>query len=118
MKNQNDLIVAGVAFVLAVIVVCVAIFTKREPPNPGSPATIDQAMPQLPGNDVVLADSLPGSQSNGGGGGAGMMGGPMGGRGPGFAPPGAGLGAPGGRGMAAPGGGGSGPRMMGAAGGG
>ncbi len=78
MKNQNDLIYSAVAFVVLLIVGLVSFFTKPEHLAPTAPAIIDEKMPSLPANDVVVADALPGSQ---GGGGGGSVGGPIGGPG-------------------------------------
>jgi len=86
MKNQNDIIVSGIAAVVMLIVVLVSFFTKRDPVVPQAPAPIDTKMPAIPPPGVVLADALPGSSndnSNGltgggrsGGGGGLTLGGP------------------------------------------
>ncbi len=103
MKNQNDIIVAAIAFVVLLIVVAVSFFTKRDPVIPAAPEVIDTKMPALPVGDVVMANSLPGGQSNGGGSGAGPAA-PGGGRsvtGDSIAPPG-GAGRGGGAGFRGP----------------
>lgn len=76
MKNQNDLIYSAVAFVVLLIVGLVSFFTKPDRAAPPAPAIIDEKMPALPANDVVVADALPGSQGGGGGGIGGPIGGP------------------------------------------
>lgn len=85
MKNQNDLIIAIVAFVLMGIVVGVAYGTQRQPAAMTPTEKVITAPPQLPSADVKWANSLPGGgNSAGGGGGRGSGGGAGagGGRGP------------------------------------
>ncbi len=87
MKNQNDLIVMIVSFVLAVGVLITMIFVKREPMSPPAAPTINVATPQYPAIAVSMANSLPGGGSASGGlggpGGPGGFGGPGGPGGPG-----------------------------------
>ena len=76
MKNQNDLIIAIVAFVLMGIVVGVAYGTQRQPAAMTPTEKVITAPPQLPSADVKWANSLPGGgNSAGGGGGRGSGGG-------------------------------------------
>lgn len=67
MKNQNDLIISIVAIVLALIIAGVCFGTKREPMKPADPEKVNLAAPTLPQGDVVMANSLSGSGSAGGG---------------------------------------------------
>lgn len=89
MKNQNDLIVMIVAFVVLIGAFCGTYFTMPQVTKPASPEPVNLATPQTPtGVEPVMANSLPGGSGNsnsgassaGGGPGAGKMG--MGGASP------------------------------------
>ena len=89
MKNQNDLIVSIVAFILMAIIIGVAWGTKKDPVQPTPPQAVNLAQPQLPTAVVpVMSNSLPngGSNSSGGGPGAGPVGPAVGGGGGAMAP--------------------------------
>ena len=83
MKNQNDLIVLIVTFVLALGITLTAFFMKREPSSPQAPPQVITSEPALPVVAVTMANALPGgsSQNGGVGGGSNSGGGPIGGPG-------------------------------------
>lgn len=87
MKNQNDLIIAISAVVLMLIGIGVSYATARKPVKPAPPQTVIVTPAQMPEGSVQFANALPAaSESNipggstaGGGGMAGLAGGPAGG---------------------------------------
>ena len=86
MKSQNDMIISAVAVVLAIIFLCVFIFTQKEPVRPPIPEQVLLTEPNFQPGAVVMADKLPGGSANqgqqaggrapGGGGGGLSRGGP------------------------------------------
>lgn len=84
MKNQNDLIVMIVAFVVLIGAFCGTYFTMPQVTKPASPEPVNLATPQTPtGVEPVMANSLPGgsggsnsgsSAAGGGGASSGKMG--------------------------------------------
>ena len=68
MKNQLDLIIAGVCVFLGLVVAGVCFATKPVAAKQNPPAQVVLTPPQLPGADVKYANSLPGAGGSSGGG--------------------------------------------------
>ncbi len=78
MKNQNDLIVTIVAFVLALGAAAGFYFGARKPIKPQDPEPVPTTAVQVPEGSLTMSNSLPGG-GGGGGGFAGRRGGAAGG---------------------------------------
>jgi len=63
-KSQNDMIISAVAVVLAIIFLCVFIFTQKEPVRPPIPEQVLLTEPSFQPGAVVMADKLPGGAAN------------------------------------------------------
>jgi preprotein translocase subunit SecD len=77
-KNQNDLIVLIVAFVVLVGGTLTCFFMKPQPTKPTAPAEVDVTAPQLPSQSVVFVNGLSGGGSGSGRSLPGMGGGKLG----------------------------------------
>ena len=93
MKNQNDLIMRIVAFVLALIACGIIIYNQPQPFQPQDPEKVPAVKLELPAGTVVRTKGLPGGDNSSSGGAAAPSAAPsMGGGGGQGAAPGSGIG--------------------------